>query len=169
MWFGFKINGIYLYNLISSQNWNGPGAWNHSFWTTKTALSSIVNILAVDGLANKGASHPHTWYWRNSFGIFRPHPLTGWCMCSVLGFLYVLIYLLMNILRMVTCECRPAVSAEWQSHSEWQGCSLNGRGAVMHDEMSIKAGAHWLTGVALLSVARWHCLVFPEGGAKPLI
>ena len=43
------------------------------------------------------------------------------------------------------------------SHPEWQGCSLNGRGAVMHDEMSIKAGAHCLTGVALLSVARWHC------------
>ena len=61
------------------------------------------------------------------------------------------------------------------SHPEWQGC----RGAMKHDEMSIKAGARWLTGVALLSVARsktpclrwslppkllWlkHCSVLPE-------
>ena len=28
------------------------------------------------------------------------------------------------------------------SYPEWKGCSLNGRGAVMRDEMSIKAGAH---------------------------
>ena len=47
---------------------------------------------------------------------------------------------------------------------EWQG-------AVMHDENPIKAGARWLNGVAvaLLSVARCHCLVLPGAGAKPLL
>ena len=54
------------------------------------------------------------------------------------------------------------------SYPERQGCSMYGGGAVMHDEMSIKAGAHWLTRVALLSVAREHSLVLP-GGAKPLV
>ena len=55
------------------------------------------------------------------------------------------------------------------SYPEWQGCSLYGRGVVMHDEMSIKAGARWLTRVALFSVAKEHCLVLPGGVAKPLV
>ena len=39
-------------------------------------------------------------------------------------------------------------------HPKWHGCSLNGRGAMMHEETQIKAGARWLTVVALLSAAR---------------
>ena len=54
------------------------------------------------------------------------------------------------------------------NHSECQGCSLNGRDAMMHGKTSIKAGARWLTRVTLRSVARLHCLVLPEGGAKPI-
>ena len=46
--------------------------------------------------------------------------------------------------------------------SEWQGCSDAWRNVD-------KAGAHRLTGVALLSVVRKHCLVVPDGGAKPLV